>query len=104
MQHSVVQDSFGFSPYCLGQSSQSLLVLQMGSLPTVYGFNITAATTALATVRRVLQGAPEDLGIGNYAGSTLVDANGNALVFDRSIQVNLKPAASCKKQVHCCKL
>ena len=63
------------------------LVLQLGALPTVYGFNITATTTALATVRRVLQGAPEDEGIGNYAGSTLVNADGNALVFDRTVQV-----------------
>jgi hypothetical protein len=61
--------------------------LQLGSLPTVYGLNITATTTALATVRRVLQGAEEDLGIGNSAGSTLVDADGNALIFDRSVQV-----------------
>jgi len=73
--------------YHAGAIRQNLAT--MGSLPTVYGFNITAATTALATVRRVLQGAPEDLGIGNYAGSTLVDANGNALVFDRSIQQTL---------------
>ena len=44
-------------------------------------------TTALATTRRVLQGAPEDLGIQGPTGSTIVDADGNALVFDRSVQV-----------------
>ena len=61
--------------------------LQLGALPTVYGINVSAATTALATTRRVLQGAPEDLGIEGPTGSTLVDADGNALVFDRSVQV-----------------
>lgn len=68
-------------------AKSSVFVLQLGSLPTVYGFNVSAATSALATVRRVLQGAPEDLGIGNGVTSTLVDADGNALVFDRSVQV-----------------
>jgi hypothetical protein len=73
--------------YHAGALRQNLATL--GSLPTVYGFNVSAATTALATVRRVLQGAPEDLGIGNGVTSTLVDADGNALVFDRSVQQTL---------------
>lgn len=61
----------------------------LGSFPTPYGLNISAATTAIATVRRVLQGAPADLGIANRAGSTLVNADGNALIFTRTIEQTL---------------
>ena len=73
--------------------------LQLSALPTPYGINITTATNALATVRRVLQGAPEDLGIGNYAGSTLVDADGNALVFTRTIEVSIQKIVWKRAQV-----
>lgn len=62
--------------------------VQIGSLPTIYGINVTTATNALAAVRAALQGADEDLGIANRAGSTLVDADGNALVFSRSVEVS----------------
>lgn len=59
----------------------------MAAFPTPYGINITTTTNALATVRRVLQGAPEDLGIANRLGSTLTDADGNSLVFTRTVEV-----------------
>ena len=62
--------------------------VQLASLPTVYGINVTTTTNALAAVRAALQGADEDLGIANRAGSTLVDADGNALVFSRSVEVS----------------
>ena len=88
---------------CLA-SDTVLLWVQLASFPTIYGINVTTATNALAAVRAALQGASQDFGIGNSAGSTLVDADGNALVFSRSVEVSpaclvLEPAApaSCSQ-------
>lgn len=62
--------------------------VQVGSLPTAYGIDVTTATNALAAVRAALQGASVDYGIANKAGSTLSDVDSNALVFSRSVQVS----------------
>ena len=71
-----------------------LLLVQLGSFPTPYGLNISSTTSALATVRKVLQGASEDLGISTNSQSTLVDADGNALIFTRTVEVHTSHEAS----------
>lgn len=67
--------------------SHDVLWVQLSSFPTPYGLNISSTTSALATVRKVLQGAPADLGISTGSQSTLVDADGNALIFTRTVEV-----------------
>lgn len=63
--------------------------MQIAALPTLYGINVTTTTNALAAVRAALQGADQDFGIANRAGSTLVDADGNALVFARTVEARI---------------
>ena len=86
-------------PICIEQqllelSALTLISVQVGSLPTAYGIDITTATNALAAVRAALQGASVDYGIANKAGSTLSDVDSNALVFSRSVQVSFPLCAS----------